>query len=373
MNRVRVLHTVGNLELGGGQKLVALVAGALNRESFEVAVLSFGPPGPYGRRLRALGVPVIDLGLVRPLGKNRPSTLLRAAVTLVRTVVFGRWDIVHTHMFLSSVVVTPLARLGQARVFGTTHRIYYGRVQPIVERLVAVLQERIVVDSAAVGEILRARTHIPRDKYVVIHNGIDRRELDSAPSREAALAVLGLPGDATVIGEVAHLVRHKGQRILIQAFASLAAHRPGLWLLLVGDGPDAEALREMAATLGVSDRTVLTGALDDLPTVLAVIDVLALPSTFEGFGIVQAEAMYLRKPVVATSYGGSTEVVEHGVTGFLVPFGDVDGLAEHLETLVDSPELRAEMGKAARRRVLKQFTAEHMAARYRVLYTGEQA
>lgn len=368
MSRLRVLHTAGNLELGGGQKLVALVAGALDSERFEVAVLSFGPPGPYSERLRRKGVQVIDLGLVRPLRKNRPSTLLRAAVTLVRTVVFGRWDIVHTHMFLSAVVVTPLARLGRARAFGTTHRIYYGRVQPIVERLVAGLQERIVVDSYAVGDILRARTHIPESKYVVIYNGIDVEEFRDPPSQDAARATLDISADAVVVGEVAHLMPHKGQRHLIDALAPVLRQRADVRLLLVGEGADRRELERQVDARDVSRQVHFTGARSDLPTVLMAIDVLALPSTFEGFGIVQAEAMYLERPVVATDHGGSTEVVSAGDTGFLVPFGDVEGLRARLTELIDDPHLRHRMGASGRARVVDRFTAERMASGYAALY-----
>ncbi|MFZ6002403.1 MAG: glycosyltransferase [Actinomycetota bacterium] len=363
-----MLHTVGNLELGGGQKLVALVAAALDPERFEVAVLNFGPPGPYGERLRGAGIDVTDLGLVRPLVRNRLPALLAAFGRLVRMLILGRWDIVHTHMFLSSVIVTPLARLGRARVFGTTHRIYYGRLQPLVERLVAVLQERVVVDSEAVREILRVQTHIPAEKYAVIHNGIDLEELANPPSQADARRSLGLPVDAVVIGEVAHLVEHKGQRNLVEAFARLVAMHPDVQLLLAGDGPDRRVLEDIVRRRRLESRVTFTGARRDLLNVLAAIDVLALPSTFEGFGIVQAEAMYLRRPVVATSHGGSTEVVEDGVTGFLVPFGDVDALVERLSRLTRDPAMRGRFGLAGQARVLERFSAARMGAAYERLY-----
>lgn len=368
MSRVRVLHTVGNLDLGGGQKLVVLVASSLDKEQFEVAVLSFGPPGAYSDRLRTGGVEVIELGLVRPLRRNRPGTLIRALMTLVRVVVRGKWDVVHTHMFLSSVIVTPLARLGGARAMGTTHRIYYGRIQPTIERLVSVLQERIVVDSKAVGEILRARTHIPEGKYVVIHNGIDVDEFCDPPAQDAARATLGLPPDGIVVGEVAHLMPHKGQCHLIDAVAPLLRERSDVRLLLVGDGPDRVALERQVQAQGVSPRVLFAGARPDMRSVLSAIDVLALPSTFEGFGIVQAEAMYLERPVVATNHGGSMEVVLDGDTGFLVPFGDVEGLRVRLAELIDDPQLRHRMGTSGRARVLDRFTAERMAGSYAALY-----
>lgn len=367
MTRLRVLHTVGNLELGGGQKLVALVAAALDPAQFEVAVLSFEAGGPYAERLRAQGIEVIELGLRRPLRRNGPATLLRAIRRLVSTVVRGHWDVVHTHMFSSALVVTPLARLGRARAMGTSHRVYYGRLQTIAERALSVLQERIVVDSGAVGEILRAQTHIPAGKYVVIHNGIDTVELDAAPPRGAARRALGLPDDALVVGEVAHLAAHKGQRHLIAAADLLMADYPELHLVLVGGGPDRAALEAQVDSLGHSGRVHLLGARGDLPTVLAALDVLALPSTFEGFGIVQAEAMYFGLPVVATNHGGSTEVVDDGVTGFLVPFGDETALADRIERLAD-PSLRASMGAAGHERVLERFTSQRMGEAYAALY-----
>jgi glycosyltransferase involved in cell wall biosynthesis len=331
-------------------------------------VLSFGPPGPYSERLRAHGIEVVDLGLRRPLRQNSIGALWAALRTLVRVVVRGRWDVVHTHMFLSSVVVTPLARVGRARAMGTTHRIYYGRVQPIVERAVSVLQERIVVDSEAVGEILRSHTHIRRDKYVVIYNGIDVAEFAGRPTQVEARAVLGLPPDAFVVGEIAHLAPHKGQIHLVRAAAQVRAEVSGLQVLLVGDGPDREALEAEVARLGLGETVHLLGARSDLPALLSAIDVLALPSTFEGFGIVQAEAMYLERPVVATSHGGSTEVVDDGVTGYLLPFGDVDGIGAHLVRLAQDRELRARMGTAGRRRVEERFTSQQMGAAYLALY-----
>ena len=363
-----MLHVVGDLELGGGQKLAVLTAQALDRSRFDVAVLSFGPPGPYSARLRDHGIEVVELGLHINFRANTVRSVVRAARLLVRAVMRGRWDIVHTHLFRTALVVTPLARLAGARVFGTSHRIYHPRVQPPLERALSFLQEAIVVDSAAVRDILRAHTHIPAGKYAVIHNGIDVGEFSDVPDKAAARHELGLDERDFVVGEIAHLRPHKGQRHLVAAVARLAERHPQLRLVLVGGGPDRDAIEDLACTLGVAERVRLTGARLDLPLVLAAIDVLALPSTFEGFGIVQAEAMYLGLPVVATAHGGSTEVVDDGITGFLVPYGDEDQLAERIDRLAGDPELRARMGAAGRRRVLERFTAGAMARGYAELY-----
>jgi glycosyltransferase involved in cell wall biosynthesis len=366
MKRKRVLHVVGNLDLGGGQKLTALIAAGLDRERFDVAVLNLGQPGLYGSYLIARGVKVIDLGLpARPRWRDLRATMSGLAGLMSILYEKPRWDIVHTHMFRTSLLCAVPARLAGSRLFGTVHRIYY-RWQPPLERALAPLQEAIVVDSIAVGRMLQAATHIPQDRYAVIYNGIDVAEFHAPPSRSEARAAIALPEDVVVIAEIAHLAPHKGQDHLLGAFARISDRTPRL--LLVGDGPTRRALEQAASELGVAARVTFTGERGDLALLLAASDILALPSTFEGFGIIQAEAMYMGLPVVATDRGGSTEVVVDGVTGFLVPFGDEDALAERLEQLIASPALRLRFGEAGRARVVERFTQQAMAARYADLY-----
>jgi glycosyltransferase involved in cell wall biosynthesis len=368
VKRLRVLHVVGSLDVGGAQKLTALVATGLDPQRFDVAVLNLGPIGLHSNELRGRGIRVIDLGLpIRP----RPTDIPRivGAIWGLSRIFFSRprWDIVHTHLFRTSVLCAIPARLSGSRLFGTVHRNYY-RWQPIVERVLAPLHEAIVVDSAAVGRILQTTSHIPEAKYVVIHNGIDLTEFESPPTRAQARVTLGIADDDIVITEIAHLEPHKGQQVLISAFDQLSDDR--VRLLLVGDGSARLGLERQVADLRLTDRVTFTGARADLPALLAASDILALPSTYEGFGIVQAEAMYFQLPVVASDRGGSTEVVQEGITGFLVPYGDVAALADRLDQLIASPELRGRFGEAGRARVLERFTQQAMAARYAALYEG---
>lgn len=371
--RTKVLHVVGNLELGGGQKLAALVALALDRREFDVAVLSLGSSDAYGPRLAENGVPVTSLGLVQPIHRNSPLALLRALRALIGILRSGRWDVVHTHMFSSAVVVAPLARLFGARVFGTAHRIYYGRVQPRLERLLALLNERIVVDSNSVLEILRARTKVPREKYAVIYNCVDTEQFQGSPDAASARVELGLRPEDLVVTEIAHLRKHKGQMHLVRAASRIYRDAPDLVVLLVGGGPDEAVLRSEVASLGFSGRVRFLGPRSDLGTILAATDVLALPSEYEGFGIVQAEAMHFSIPVVATSYGGSTEVVVDGETGFLVPFGDVNALEDKLGRLVHDGELRGQLGRAGRIRSEQLFGMSKLGEAYAALYRGRDS
>ena len=171
-----------------------------------------------------------------------------------------------------------------------------------------------------------------------------------------------------LLGCVAHLEPHKGQRHLVAAVGRLRASGRNVEVVLVGGGSDELALHMLTTELGLRDQVHFLGVRTDLPVVLSALDVLALPSVFEGFGIVQAEGMLLRLPVLSTNAGGALEVVADGETGFLVPFGDVDAITARLSQLVDDAELRAEFGARGRERILREFSLDRMVDRYLRLY-----
>jgi glycosyltransferase involved in cell wall biosynthesis len=144
------------------------------------------------------------------------------------------------------------------------------------------------------------------------------------------------------------------------------AEQPDIKLLVVGqDYPPGNnhtnELRELAAELGVSKHVVFTGLRSDVPRLMAAADILAMPSFEEPFGLVYAEAMAMKKPVVAFDNGGTPEVVEHEKSGLLSPQDDVPALAANLRRLVNDPELRRRMGEYGRQRVEARFVPERLA------------
>ena len=364
----RVAHVVGNLDVGGGQKLTALIAKGLHQRGVDVTVVSLGVAGYYGDYLDAAGVPVVTMGFGDGGTAVNWGRAPRSLASFVRLFSRERWDIVHTHMFRTAVLTTGIAKATGAKVLGTSHRVYFPRVQPVTERALSTLQSGIVVDSRAVGEILMAKTGIPAEKYIAIHNGIDEDEFADAPSKEQARKDLHLPAGEILIGCVAALAEHKGQRFLIEAIQRLLSEGFDVRLVLVGGGADEDNLRAKVDALGVVDRVDLLGVRTDLARVLSALDVLALPSIFEGFGIVQAEGMLMGLPVVATNAGGALEVVDEGETGFLVPYGDVTALTDRLRLLVKNPAMRQEMGIKGKAKVEREFTVDRMVDRYLDLY-----
>jgi glycosyltransferase involved in cell wall biosynthesis len=190
----------------------------------------------------------------------------------------------------------------------------------------------------------------------IIHNGIADFHVDAEPR----------PVDGPIVGTVGRLSREKGFDVLLHALSRV----PGATAVLVGKGPEREALERLAAELGISDRVVMPGFVPDSRTWMAMYDVFAIPSRSEGMPLVLIEAMLASRPVVATAIGGMPDVVVEGKTGLVVAPEDPDALAEALRSLFADEELRRSMGASGRARALESFTFEKMVRRYESLYEG---
>jgi glycosyltransferase involved in cell wall biosynthesis len=195
--------------------------------------------------------------------------------------------------------------------------------------------------------------------------------LDPAPVRRE----FGIADDAPVVMSASRLFRWKGHVELIRAIAEVKREAPGVRLLVVGSD-DALAggagfmdeLKALARQLGIAENVVFTGQRSDMARIFAASDVFAMASFEEPFGLVFAEAMAMKRPVVALQTGGIPEVVDHGVTGLLSAPNDVGDLAANIATLLRDPALRARMGENGRRRVEAEFTPRRMASDAEKLY-----
>ena len=170
----------------------------------------------------------------------------------------------------------------------------------------------------------------------------------------------GIPIEAKVIGFTGGLLPVKGHRYLLAALPKVLKAVPDVWVMLAGGGSLRDELVQMAAALDIRDRVKFLGHRNDIMRIIHAYDVVALTSLSESMPYSLLEGMSFGKPIVASAVGGVPEVVEDGVTGLLVPPGDVNAIAEALIQILQDPEKRALMGQAAIERVRTLFGLEHM-------------
>jgi glycosyltransferase involved in cell wall biosynthesis len=381
--RIRVLHVITRLIVGGAQEATMLTAALLDPTRFDVDVISgpqTGPEGSLVEEVRARCIPLtIEPALVREIN---PAKDLLALVRLTRFIRRGRYTIVHTHSSKAGILGRWAARL--AGLTGTpapviVHTVhgwgYHDHQHSLVrntyiflERLTQRLTDRLTVDSPRNAEKGLADGIATPEKYITIRCGV---ELDRfwQPSRphEAVRTELGIPPDAAVVGTVTRLSPQKAPLDFVAAAAQMAARRPEVHFVVIGDGPLRAEVEAQITTEDLTARFHLTGLRRDVPDLLHSFDVFALTSLWEGLPRVLPQAMAAGLPIVATAVDGNAEAVEDGVNGFLTPPGDPQALASALLRLLDDPSLAAEMGAAGRERST-EFSARKMVDDIAALY-----
>jgi glycosyltransferase involved in cell wall biosynthesis len=352
--RIRVLHVVRRLDLGGLEMVVLNLVRGMDRERFECRVLCLGERGAIAFRFDEIGVSVETLG-----ARGRTDAVLRLTRRLWR----DRIDVLHTHNpapHLVGAVARTLARVPV--LVHTKHgRNYPGHPRAVLaNRWASRNTDAVVAVSEDAAEVARRVERVTPAKVRVIHNGID---LDGLPAPERRSG----DGYGRAVS-VARLHAVKDQATLFRAARRIADARPQFRLALVGDGPERPALERLRHELALEENVCLHGHRDDVQASLRESDIFMLSSASEGLSLTLLEAMAAGLPVIATDVGGNREVVTHGETGLLVAPGSPEALAAATLSLLDDPARALAMGRAGRQRVERVFDLRLMVRRYEDLY-----
>jgi glycosyltransferase involved in cell wall biosynthesis len=370
-SRTRVLFVLTSAVRGGVEEVVLSLLRRLDRREFAVALAA---PG----RLLAAVRPDLEGVEIETAAVAAHSWLaVRDVATLARLIREFRPDVVNPHLFRSTLVAAPLARaLGVGRVVETYHGREAWRRGPlkgrfVVDRVVTRCVHRIIAVSAAARDFLVQAKGIPPDKVVVVPNGRDLSRFQPGRGGASVRSELGLRPDQPVLGIVGRLEPQKGHAVALRALRRVVDARPDVTLVIAGDGSLRDSLQRLTEELGLGRHVLFVGYRSDVPSVLDAVDVLVLPSFYEGMPLTAIEAMAMARPVVATRVDGTGEVVEDGITGRLVPVGDTEALGDAVLSLLMHPELAKSYGSAGRQRAIDHFDVATQVARTASLYKGD--
>ena len=331
-------------------------------------------PSPYFAALRDgadIEIVPIDLGpeLSTSASRGRVRTILATLPALTSFVRLARLvrsrgiEIIHTSdRPRDAAFCVLLARVTRTRCIVHVH-VGYGEWMSRILKWALRRADALVAISAFVAETLVESGHDPSRMHVVL-NSIDTDRWVPGNGRAEIRTELGIGPDEPVVLAVCRLFEAKGVRELIQAVPAMRDERPDVRVLVVGREMQQglrQELEELADALGVGDSVTFVGQRSDVPRFMAAADIYAMPSQWEPFGLVFAEAMAMKLPVVALDNGGTPEVVVHGVTGLLSPLGNAEALTVNLRALLKDPARRTDMGERGRVRVLEHFGLARMA------------
>jgi glycosyltransferase involved in cell wall biosynthesis len=363
MSALAIAHVLSSFHTGGQERVALDLAKQQREAGHRVLAISLAPrpEGPNVDAFRAAGAQTQTIAKGRGFDPTLP---FRIAAFLSKHQV----DVVHTHNPHALIYGAPAASLVRAVSVHTKHGKNPDAVRRMwLRRTVSKLVDAYVAVTPTLGTIAIENHECAPERVHVIPNGIDVARFEPRPDvRRRTRTELRIPDETWVVGTVGRLSPEKNQALLLDAMTPLLdAQRQ---LVIVGDGPEREPLSLRIAATWRAQFVRMTGARSDVENLLSAFDAFALTSSSEGLPLVLLEAMAMRLPVVSTAVGGIPDLVEPGVTGFLVESGDRVGLSNRLAWLSSRPPLALEVADVARQRVLERYTMQRMAREYEALY-----
>jgi glycosyltransferase involved in cell wall biosynthesis len=364
---IRVLHLRDSPWVDGPGRTILETAARIDRALVDYCIAPLvtheGSEHPLLVAARERGVPVQPI-----LDDGQSVSALVARVTSL--VDRMQIEILHSSEFRTNVVALLCrSRRPSLRVVSTAHgwiaNDARGKLKTLFDRVLLRRFDTVILVSHAMRNRL-PRWWVPDERVRVIHNALPTESFGLGV-RDMQRRIRG-PGEPIILLAVGRLSAEKGFDLLLRAVARLAPDYPQLRLTIAGTGPEEPALRQLGGELGLTDRVRYAGYLQDMPRAYVESDLVVQSSHTEGLPNVMLEAAFLGAPVVATDVGGTREVIEHGVDGWLVAPGSVGALETGIRHYLEEPSTFVAMAATARRRVEDNFSIDARTAKQMALY-----
>lgn len=362
----KVLHVVLTMNVGGAEKLVFDMVRHPSFADCRPVICCLDAVGELGAKLRAEGYSVYL--------KNRRNGVDLSVIPWLREIIVREQaNVVHAHQYTPLFYATPAAFLaGRVKMVYTEHgRFYPDRKswkRSLFNPLLALGVDYLISISESTKQAMVEYDNLPLRRIQVIHNGVDLSRMNPPIDLAAKRRELGLSQRCRVIGTAARLDRVKNIPLMLRAFRLVSESMQDAVLMVAGEGPEGEALKQLTVQLGIAEKVKFLGLRFDMPQIYPLMEVFLLTSLSEGISVTLLEAMASGVPAVVTDVGGNREVVLQGETGFLVKPGDEAAVAERTVGLLTDHQQQQEMGAKARERAETRFTFERMLQHYRKVY-----
>lgn len=357
----KVLHCRSSAGFAGPERHIAQLAQSLPTHGFDVGLNVLYRPAAGVPAAHPLVAQAIQAGLDARQIEDTTKFSFHTISHIRRQLEQDQYHLVHTHDYKTNLLAGIAARWADVPTVATVHLHTRTTWRLRVYRLLDLVVLRFFPKIIAVSDRLRQElitAGLPEQRIVTIHNAIDVEAIQNVGSNAivAWRRRLGIQPNQSVVTLVGRLSPQKGPDTFLESAAHIARTFPETKFLIVGEGPLRRRLERIAATLGLREQVYFLGYQAEVLPLLALSDVVALPSLNEGLPYVLLEALALARPVVATPVGGIPEVIANGQTGLIVPVRAPDALAAAVCRLLKHPDEARRLGEAGRVRVMQAFS-----------------
>ncbi|MEW6606230.1 MAG: glycosyltransferase family 4 protein [bacterium] len=367
MRRLNILQISSSLGWGGREMYPITLSQKLLERGHNLNLIAH-PEGNILKRAVPAKIPTIPMNIHKYID-------IKSIFTLSRIIKRENIEIIHSHFATDLWIIVPAAILSgiNPAVILTRHMKSHRNKKDIGHRLIYNYVSKVIANSELVKECLLESHPLTQDKIPVIYYGLDLTKYD--PGRYNGMQIkqeFNIDNKTKVVGIVGRLDPGKGQEYFLQSAKLILNSYPEIILLIVGEDIGAEGYKNylinLAQELGISEKVIFTGQRDDIPEVMAALDVFVFTSKAEAFGLVLIEAMAMCKPIVGFRTGAIEEIVEDGINGILIPFGDVTALADKILDLLMDTQKAMNMGKEGRRITEEKFDLDQAGTQTIKLY-----
>ncbi len=353
---LNVVQIIDDLEIGGAEKLVVHFARQASKLGLSLTVVSLSSAFDQVilDELETCGARYVFFPAAHLLD-------LKRLVCLTRYLRRGHFDLVQCHLGYSNIVGVLAARLAGLPAIGTLHSTGnlsdypHPQILWLESQVLRFLAQRVIAVGQTVADAFRSRL-APKEIQVIVNPAPPPVSL-TPEQRQVVRQEMGCENSCPILISVGRFAPPKGYHDLVQALSILKQTHPNFVMLMAGDGPLFDEIRQLAIQKGLEEHIRFLGFRDDVPRLLTASDIFVSSSHWEGLPLAVLEAMQAGLPVVATAVGDIPYVVGQEA-GMIVPPRAPERLAEALASLLDSPSRRAEMGRAAFERVRREYSSE---------------
>ncbi len=351
-----IIHTEASTAWGGQEIRVVQESIGMTKKGYRVTIVAPEHSSIF-KKAKEFGIPPIPFSF----DKKNPSSFIRMASLINKE----KSDIVNTHSSSDSWVVSIAAKLSRVKpiIIRTRHVSTPISKSFMSKVLYTAFPDAIVTTGESIRETMINHLGFPAEKIRSIPTGVDTTRFDPARAKPN-MAQRGF-----LIGAIGVLRNWKGHHYLLDAAPLISAAIPDAFFYIVGDGPQLGNLKRKAEAMNILDRVSFLGHRDDIPEIIASLDIIAHPS-YENEGVPQTilQAMAMKKPVVASDAGSIKEIVINNKTGFLIDPKNAGLIAEKVIELFRNPSLKKEFGDAGRDLIEKEYSLDRMISKMEALY-----
>lgn len=354
---IRVLNIIDTISSGGVERRRLSLAKLLDKNTFELKIICTNAVGSFPKEFNKHHVEVIAIGDLKSFldwkqHKKVIDIIRDFKPHIIHGAVFEGVTMAAINGFFCKVPIIILEETSDPQ-----NRSWKGN---LLMKGLCLTADKVIGVSPAATHYLKHTIYLPKNKVVLINNGVVMPTIVSIETKKKIKEEFKILPSDIVIGSIGRMNAdaHKRFSDLIKAFSIVAHQIETVKLVLVGDGPERSSYEELVQKLHLQGRVIFTGYQNNIENYYAIFDIFCLVSAFEAFGLVIAEAMLHKLPVVATNVGGIQYIVDDKATGFLVEKFDVEDISQKLTILIKDKNLRKQFGENGFLKAKKNYTEE---------------